>query len=94
MEFEWSNKKAKINLKKHDASFEEASTVFGDLSAKMFYDDEHSDNEIREIVIGYSSKHRLLAVCFTERENRVIRIISARNVTDFERKDYEENERK
>ncbi len=86
--------KAEANLKKHGVSFAEAETVFGDLSAKMFYDDEHSDNEIREIIVGYSIENRLLAVCFTERENRVLRIITARNVTNLERKDYEEDERK
>jgi uncharacterized DUF497 family protein len=94
MQFDWDNRKAEANLKKHGVSFEEASTVFGDLSAKLFYDDEHSDNEIREIIIGYSIENRLLAVCFTERENKVMRIITARNVTNFERKDYEENERR
>jgi uncharacterized protein len=94
MQFEWDNIKAEANLKKHGVSFPEAEIVFGDLSAKMFYDDEHSDNEIREIIVGYSTENRLLAVCFTERENRVIRIITARKATNFERKDYEENERR
>jgi len=28
--FEWDEKKAKINLQKHNVSFEEASTVFAD----------------------------------------------------------------
>jgi uncharacterized protein len=63
MQFEWDNKKTALNLKNHGVSFAEAETVFGDLSAKMFYDDEHSDNEIREIIIGYSAENRLLAVC-------------------------------
>ncbi len=51
MQFEWDKEKAESNLKKHEVSFEEAETVFGDLSAKMFYDDEHSANEIREFII-------------------------------------------
>ncbi|MGI9036211.1 MAG: BrnT family toxin [Pyrinomonadaceae bacterium] len=42
MQFEWDKKKAESNFKKHGVSFAEASAVFGDLSAKMFYDDEHS----------------------------------------------------
>lgn len=91
MEFEWDKEKAASNLKKHSVSFEEAETVFGDLSAKMFFDDEHSANEIREFVIGYSGTNRLLIVNFTERENKKIRIISARKPTKFERQDYEEN---
>jgi uncharacterized protein len=36
MQFEWDEDKAESNLKKHGVSFEEASTVFGDLSAKIF----------------------------------------------------------
>lgn len=92
MRFEWDEKKAKANLTKHGISFLEAITVFGDLSAKMFYDDEHSANEIREFIIGFSKSNRLLVVYFTERENRKLRIISARKPTNIERKDYEENE--
>lgn len=89
--FEWDETKADTNLKKHDVSFAEASTVFGDLSAKMFYDDEHSTDEKREFIVGYSEMNRLLIVCFTERENKKLRIVSARKPTKIERKDYEEN---
>ncbi len=91
MEFEWNIEKAKSNLKKHGVSFDEASSVFGDLSAKMFFDDEHSADEIREFIIGYSEMNRLLIVHFTEREGKKIRIISARKPTKIERKDYEES---
>lgn len=93
MQFEWDKEKAKANLKKHKVSFEEASTVFGDFFAKMFYDDDHSIDEKREIIVGYSSKNRLLLVCFMERENKVMRIFSARNAKAIEREDYEENKR-
>lgn len=81
MQFEWNEKKAESNLRKHGVSFFEASTVFGNLSAKMFYDDKHSDNEIREFIIGYSTSNRLLVVFITERENRKLRIISVRKPT-------------
>ena len=50
MQFEWDKEKAARNLKKHGVGFEEAETVFGDLSAKMFFDDEHSDKEEREFI--------------------------------------------
>ncbi|MBA2621356.1 MAG: BrnT family toxin [Acidobacteria bacterium] len=92
MQFEWNKEKAASNLKKHGVSFVEASSVFGDLSAKMFFDDEHSDKEEREFIIGYSETNRLLIVHFTERKNKKIRIISARKPTKIERKDYEESE--
>ena len=92
MQFEWNEEKAESNLKKHGVSFAEAETVFGDLSAKMFYDDEHSVDEMREFIVGYSEMNRLLVVYFTERENRRLRIISARKPTNIEREDYGENE--
>ncbi|MGI8884063.1 MAG: BrnT family toxin [Pyrinomonadaceae bacterium] len=91
MQFEWDKEKAESNFKKHGVSFDEASTVFGDLSAKMFFDDEHSVDEKREFIVGYSIMNRLLVVYFTERKNRKLRIISARKPTNIEREDYEEN---
>ena len=92
MQFEWDEEKAESNLKKHGVSFAEAETVFGDLSAKMFFDDEHSIDERREFIVGYSKMNRMLVVYFTERENRILRIISARKPTNIEREDYEQNE--
>lgn len=91
MQFEWDKEKAESNLKKHAVSFTEAETVFGDLSAKMFFDDEHSVDEKREFIVGYSKMDRLLVVYFTEREDKKIRIISARKPTNIEREDYQEN---
>lgn len=90
MQFEWDPEKARINLAKHGVSFEEASTVFDDDFAKIFFDEIHSDGEIREIVVGYSLRNRLLMVCFTETAPERVRIITAREPTRLERKDYEE----
>ncbi len=64
--------------------------MFADPLARIFEDPEHSEEEPREIIIGHSSKPRLILVCFTERERR-IRIINARAATRRERKDYEQN---
>ena len=89
MQFEWDNKKAKLNLKKHGVTFEEASTVFDDDFAKVFFDEVHSDEEVREIIVGYSLKNRMLLVCFTETGHERVRIITAREPTRLERKDYE-----
>ena len=91
LEFEWDTKKAAKNLKKHKVSFEEAQTVFEDESALIFPDELHSDEEDREIIIGYSSKNRLLLVCFIERVLDVIRIFGARQAEKNERADYEAN---
>jgi len=89
--FEWDNDKSKTNLKKHKVSFDEASTVFGDPLAKIFFDEDHSADETREIIVGYSDRKRLLLVSFTERRVDVVRIISARVATKNERKAHEEN---
>ncbi len=89
MQFEWNPEKAELSLKKHDVDFFEAETVFGDPLAKIFDDEEHSIDEKREIIVGHSNKNRLLIVSFTERENNMVRIISARITTPKERRDYE-----
>jgi uncharacterized protein len=91
VKFEWDDDKARANLKKHQVGFDEASTVFDDPLAKIFSDDGHSLDEIREIIVGHSSMRRLLLVSFTERGHDVVRIISSRVATRKERKAYEEN---
>lgn len=89
MKFEWDEKKAAINLSKHQVSFEEAKTVFDDPLYVDFYDPDHSDDEERYLIIGESSRGRLLIMSYTERGNS-IRIISAREVTRTEREAYKE----
>lgn len=91
MKFQWNPSKAKINLKKHGISFEEAATVFKNPLAFIFDDEDHSEKENREIIIGFSKLTRLLLVCFVERHEDIIRIITARPATKQEKKDYEEN---
>ena len=89
MEFEWDTQKAKSNLSKHDISFEEAKTVFEDPLYVDFYDPDRSEDEHRYILIGESSRNRLLLVAYTERGKK-IRIISARQATKREIKAYQE----
>lgn len=93
MKFQWDSNKAKVNLRKHGVSFEEAVTVFKDPLALIFDDEEHSEEGHREIIIGISALSRLLLVCFIERHQDVIRLITARPATSQEKKDYEENAR-
>lgn len=54
MEFEWDDKKAAKNEKKHGVSFHEAATVFGDPMAITFNDPEHSTTEHRFLTFGLS----------------------------------------
>jgi uncharacterized DUF497 family protein len=89
-EFEWDPRKARSNLKKHGVPFPEAVTVFFDPTALIFDDPDHSGDECREIIIGYSRRPRLLVVGFTERAGRV-RIITARRASRAEIKRHEEN---
>ncbi len=89
--FEWDERKAKQNIRKHGVSFEEAATVFGDQFSITIYDPLHSEDEDRFVILGMSSKNRLLVVVHTERRDK-IRIISARKATKKERKQYESNE--
>jgi uncharacterized DUF497 family protein len=91
MRFEWDPTKAENNIRKHDASFDEAVTVFKDPLALIFDDTAHSEQEHREIIIGMSTLRRMLLVCFVERVEDTVRIINARPATRQEIKDYEEN---
>jgi len=88
MNFGWDSAKALGNLQKHHVSFGEAQSVFDDPLATTIEDEEHSEWEAREFIVGHSNQNRLLLVCFTERQDG-IRLISARSVTRAERQDYE-----
>jgi uncharacterized DUF497 family protein len=85
IDFEWDPAKAKANARKHGVSFEEALSVFYDEFAVQFFDDEHSPDEERFLLLGMSTGARLLLVCHCEREaGNIIRIISARKATKRE----------
>lgn len=90
IKFEWDSSKAAANLKKHQVSFEEAKSVFYDEFAIQFFDEEHSSDEERFLMLGMSSGAKLLLVCHCEREHgEVIRIISARKATKRESAFYQ-----
>ncbi len=89
LQFEWDPSKAAINLRRHKVPFEEAATVFQDTLSITVPDPDHSMEEDRNIIIGLSNRSRLLIVSHIEQGNR-IRIISARELTPRERKQYEE----
>lgn len=88
MEFEWDEDKAASNEEKHEVSFDEASTAFGDPLSLTISDPDHSDDEPRFLLVGQSYLGRLVVVSHTERRDR-IRIISARLATRAERYSYE-----
>jgi hypothetical protein len=89
LRFIWDEAKAAENLRKHGVSFEEGASVFADENARLKHDPEHSQQEDRFILLGFSANLRLLVVCHAYRENdELIRLISARKATPNERRQY------
>lgn len=88
MEYEWDTEKDRINVQKHGVSFAEAATVFLDSLHVTVFDERHSIGEFRFRTIGYAATNRLVVVAHTDREDR-IRIITAREATLRERRQYE-----
>ena len=89
MKIEWDPKKAKLNLRRHRVSFEEAATALSDPMAATGADPDHSITEERHVTFGVSERGRLLVVSHTD-EEETIRIISARIAGKGERELYEE----
>jgi hypothetical protein len=88
--FEWDKRKAAANLRKHQVSFEEAATVFGDPLSLTIEDPDTLLQEERAITVGHSYSGRTVVVVHVDRGDR-IRIVSARSATRREKKVYEES---
>ena len=90
LKFEWDINKEKLNIKNHGVDFEEAAEVFQDTNAVQGFDTEHSENEERFYIIGFSSR-RLLFVIYAEKiDLDTIRIITARRAEAKYRTEYTE----
>ena len=85
-EFEWDDRKARSNLRKHKISFEIGRRVFKDDAGFDEIDDREDYGEERVVRIGLA-EGALLAVTFTERGTRR-RIISARKASKREQTLY------
>jgi uncharacterized DUF497 family protein len=89
MSFEWDEAKNRLNKRKHGVTFEEAQTVFLDECALRFHDPDHSKAEDRFLLLGISSRLRVLIVCHCYRaSDTAIRLISARKADKQEEADY------
>lgn len=88
LSFEWDERKAASNLRKHRVSFEEARTIFSDPLLWTFPDEEHSAAEERYVSIGVSAAGKILVAVHTDRAGAV-RLISSRRATAAERRFYE-----
>ena len=63
--------------------------MFYDEEAKVIDDPDHSADEERFIILGFSKRANLLVVCHCYRASEtVIRIISARKATKTEMRQY------
>ena len=87
MNFEWDPRKAAQNERKHRVTFDEAMTVFADCESITVPDPDHSVDEERFLIVGSSSRGRVLVVSHAERGENV-RIISARRADARERRKH------
>jgi hypothetical protein len=89
MRLEWDSTKNEENLEKHGISFDEASNLLrGAADSMVVFDDAHSNDEDRFVVIGPIARG-IIVVAFTERDEETIRVRSARAATRTERRRYE-----
>lgn len=91
MRFEWDEEKNRLNLKRHKIRFETAVLAFDDPHAVTIRDRLH-DEEERFITLGKAGGHVILFVVhlsFEDDGEEVIRLVSARKATAYERKIYE-----
>lgn len=92
--FEWDPRKAKTNVTKHGVIFEQAAEVFLDPLHIAIFDDAHSETEERWVTIGKARNGKLLVVAHTIAEHEdhsvTVRLISAREATSHEQRQYEE----
>jgi len=94
--FEWDEAKALSNVRKHGVRFDDAMLVFGDRFA-LIEQDRVVGEEPRWQALGWAGGNFLLMVAhtaWTEGEDEMIRIISARKASRKERKRYDENRAK
>lgn len=82
---EWDEQKNRNNKKKHGISFEAAAYVFQDDNRIELYDEAHSVEENRYMIIGKA--RRLMFVVYTMRDERY-RIITARKANSKEMRLY------
>jgi len=97
LEFTWDPVKAAANRAKHGVAFAQGASVFADALALTVFDDEHSDFEERWFTLGMASNGKLVAVSHiytaTGPASARVRIISAREATRSERRQYEDEPR-
>lgn len=87
-EFDWDGGNAEKNWLRHRVSQSESEQVFFNRPLVVAEDDLHSAEEARYFALGHTDLGRLLVVIYTLRGEK-IRVISARDMTRREQKEYE-----
>ena len=89
--FEWDEGNSRKSVDKHGVGQADAEQVFFNEPLLVVEDVRHSERERRLHALGRTDAGRLLHVTFTlRRDDRLIRIISARPMHRKERRRYEE----
>ncbi len=86
----WDPEKHEVNLAKHGLGLDEAARLF-ELPEHLIleeYDLDHSSDEERVRSIGPIERGMILVVSTEREEGDVVRLISARPATPFERRRY------
>ncbi|WP_414755048.1 BrnT family toxin [Anabaena sp. CCY 9910] len=88
MRFEWDEAKNLENIRKHEIDFADVPQMF---ESSMFVelDDRFDYGEDHWLGIGFLG-NGVAVVVWTERQNEVIRIISARRANRYERQRFEQ----
>ncbi|MDQ3801960.1 MAG: BrnT family toxin [Acidobacteriota bacterium] len=87
--FEWDDGNSNKNWHLHDVSDGECEDVFFNLPLIIASDKKHSERESRFFALGRTDANRWLFIAFTVR-NKLIRVISARDMTKSEKRKYAE----
>jgi hypothetical protein len=87
MKIEYDPRKAAANIRKHGVSFDEAQSCLLD-SRALVCEDPDAIGEPRFVLIGLSSRLRLLTVIYALPNQVTVRLISARLSTTKEAKNY------
>ena len=85
--FQWDKGNSLKNWLKHGVTQREAEEVFFNEPLLLFEDEKHYDHEERVLAFGHTTAGRCLVVAFTVRQ-KLIRVISARNMNNKERGAY------
>ncbi len=91
--FLWDDGNSKKNWIKHKVTKIECEEIFFNLPLIISDDEKHSNIEKRYYALGKSKLERFLFISLTVR-NRLLRVISARDMNRNERKLYEEKSEK